>query len=54
MVRFTGLQTLLAVALDYHMEVHSMDVKNAFLNATLGHFIHMDQPESFLETVYPA
>lgn len=39
MVRLPGLRTYLAVAIDHHIEVHSMDVKNAFLNAALRHEI---------------
>lgn len=47
-VRYSTLRTLLAVAVEYSMNIEHLDVKTAFLNGDLHETIYMEQPESFL------
>jgi hypothetical protein len=44
----TSIRTLLALAAQYDLEVHQMDVKTAFLNGFLDEEIYMEQPEGFV------
>lgn len=46
--RITTIRVLLALASIYHLEVHQMDVKTAFLNGDLEEEIYMDQPEGYV------
>jgi hypothetical protein len=44
-LKFQSLRILMAIANQYGMEVHQMDVKTAFLNGFLEEDIYMVQPE---------
>jgi hypothetical protein len=46
--KMTSIRTLLALAAQYDLEVHQMDVKTAFLNGFLDEEIYMQQPEGFV------
>jgi hypothetical protein len=46
--KMTSIRTLLALAAQYDLEVHQMDVKTAFLNGFLDEEIYMEQPEGFI------
>ena len=46
--KMTSIRTLLALAAQYGLEVHQMDVKTAFLNGDLEEEIYMEQPEGFV------
>lgn len=52
-VRLSGLRILLSVAVNSSMHIHSMDVKNAFLNSVLEHDVYMHQPEGYVDKVHP-
>ena len=43
----TSLRTFLQVAANKKLEVHSMDVKTAFLNADIDYEIYVKQPEGY-------
>jgi hypothetical protein len=42
-----SLRIIMALFAHYDLELHHMDVKNAFLNGSLEEDIYMDQPEGF-------
>ena len=48
--KFSSIRALLALATDYDLEIHQMDVKTAFLNGDLDVDIYMEQPEGFTVT----
>ena len=39
---------LIAIAALFHLEIHQMDVKTAFLNGDLNEEIYIEQPEGFV------
>jgi transposase InsO family protein len=45
--KFNSIRTLIALAAQYDLELHQMDVKTAFLNGNLEEDIYMEQPEGF-------
>ncbi|KAI5731455.1 hypothetical protein M8J77_010194 [Diaphorina citri] len=45
--RMSTIRTLLSVAVNKSMHVHTMDVKTAFLNGNLEDTVYMKQPEGF-------
>lgn len=47
-VRFESIRTVIALAANYALKVHQMDVKTAFLNGELKEEIFMKQPEGFV------
>ena len=51
--RHTSLRTLLALANEYNLEVHQMDVRTAFLNGDIDCDIYMVQPEGFVDPNKP-
>ncbi|ELR21400.1 GagPol, putative [Acanthamoeba castellanii str. Neff] len=52
-IQLKNLQLLLAIAAALNLEVHQMDVDNAFLNADLSEEIYMQQPEGFEDQDHP-
>ena len=48
MMRINSIGMVLAIAILRNLEVHQMDVKNAFLNGDLDEEIYMKQPEGFI------
>ena len=46
--RITSIRVLFALASIYHLHVHQMDVKTAFLNGDLNEEIYVEQPEGFI------
>ena len=46
--RITSIRVLFALASIYHLHVHQMDVKTAFLNGDLNEEIYVEQPEGFV------
>src|SRR5882762_5595928 len=46
-MKFSSLQTVLALAAKYDLEVHQMDVKAAYLNGVLEEEIYLDPPTGF-------
>ena len=46
--RITTIRLLVALATIYHLEVHQMDVKTAFLYGELDEEVYMKQPEGFV------
>lgn len=47
-VRYSSLRTLLAIAVQYNMDIDHLDVKTAFLNGDLKEVVYMEQPEGFV------
>lgn len=47
-VRLSALRILLSVSVNLGMHVHTMDVKNAFLNSELDYDVYMEQPDGLL------
>ena len=46
-IKLTSLCTILALAAEYDLELHQMDVKSAYLNGDLKEKIFMNPPPSF-------
>lgn len=46
-IRITSVRLILSYALQMKMEIHHIDVKNAYLNANLDQTIYMEQPEHY-------
>ncbi|KAG5527251.1 hypothetical protein RHGRI_028223 [Rhododendron griersonianum] len=46
--RITSIRILMALASIYHLQIHQMDVKTAFLNGDIDEEVYMDQPEGFV------
>lgn len=47
-VRFESVRTVIALAAQYDLKLHQMDVTSAFLNGNLNEDIYMKQPECFV------
>ena len=45
--KLSSLQAILAIAVEYNLEVHQMDVKSAYLNDELEEEIFMEPPPGF-------
>ncbi|UYV66146.1 hypothetical protein LAZ67_4000486 [Cordylochernes scorpioides] len=52
-VRHSTIRTVLALAVEYDLLVHQMDVQSAFLNGDVKEEIYMTQPENFESKKYP-
>ena len=46
-VKFTSLQTLLALAAELDLEIHQLDIKTAYLNGVLDEELYLEPPEGF-------
>ena len=46
-VRFESVRTVIALAVQYGLKLHQMDVATAFLNGELKEEVYMKQPEGF-------
>jgi hypothetical protein len=46
-LKFTSLYTVLALAVEFNLEVHQLDVKSAYLNGDLKEEIFMASPPGF-------
>lgn len=51
--RMSSARFLLAHAVQYGLMIHQMEVKNAFLNGYLHEKVYMEQPEGFVDAMYP-
>jgi hypothetical protein len=47
--RFESVRTVIALAAQYGLKLHQMDVTTAFLNGDLKEEVYMKQPEGFIE-----
>uniref|UniRef100_A0AAV1V2R0 Reverse transcriptase Ty1/copia-type domain-containing protein n=1 Tax=Peronospora matthiolae TaxID=2874970 RepID=A0AAV1V2R0_9STRA len=45
--KFKSIRVILSLAAKYHLDVHQMDVKTAFLNGELDEDIYMAQPDGY-------
>ncbi|UYV65566.1 hypothetical protein LAZ67_3004717 [Cordylochernes scorpioides] len=52
-VRHSTIRTVLALAVEYDLLVHQMDVQSAFLNGDVKEEIYMTQPENLESKKYP-
>nr|GFA01203.1 retrotransposon protein, putative, Ty1-copia subclass [Tanacetum cinerariifolium] len=48
-----AIRILIAIATYYDYEIWKMDVKTAFLNRYLNEEVYMEQPEGFVNPIYP-
>ena len=48
LTRITSIRMLIALAAEYGLEIHQMDVKTTFLNGELEEEIYIEQPEGFV------
>uniref|UniRef100_A0AAV1TXH1 Reverse transcriptase Ty1/copia-type domain-containing protein n=1 Tax=Peronospora matthiolae TaxID=2874970 RepID=A0AAV1TXH1_9STRA len=47
--KFTSIRVILSLAAKYHLDVHQMDVKTAFLSGELDEDIYMAQPDGYVD-----
>ena len=52
-VKYTSLRTVFAIANQFDMDIHQMDVKSAYLNGDIDHDIYMKQPEGYIDPENP-
>ena len=52
-VKYNSIRTVLAIANEFNMEVHQMDVKSAYLNGEIDTDIYMRQPEGYVDSGKP-
>ncbi len=52
-VRYSSVRILLAIANQYDMEIHQMDVMSAYLNGVLEEEIYMKQPTGYINPQHP-
>ena len=52
-VRYASIRVLLAIANQYDLEVHQMDVMSAYLNGILDEEIYMKQPPGYVDARFP-
>lgn len=51
--RYSSIWLVIALAVEYKMYMHQMDVASAYLNSELTDVIYMKQPEGFVDKSYP-
>ena len=51
--RFSSIRLILALAVEYDMYVHQIDVTTAYLNGKLKEDIYMKQPEYYVDSKFP-
>ena len=49
MVKHSSIRLLLSCVARFHLEVEQLDVKTAFLHASLDEIIYMQQPHGFIK-----
>lgn len=52
-VRYNTIRMIFAIAAEYRLHLHQMDVSTAYLNSDLSEDIYMNQPEMFVDKRYP-
>ncbi|UYV66792.1 hypothetical protein LAZ67_4002870, partial [Cordylochernes scorpioides] len=52
-VRQSTIRVFLALAVEYNLIVHQMDVQSAYLNGEIKEEVYMAQPENFVSRKYP-
>lgn len=52
-VRYSTLRTLMALAVEFNLEVSHLDVSTAFLHSSISEEIYMEQPEGFRDESQP-
>ncbi|CAD7012038.1 unnamed protein product [Ceratitis capitata] len=52
-VRYATIRMLLALAAEYKLFLHQMDVSTAYLNSDLHDIVYMKQPEHFIDKQFP-
>ena len=52
-VKYASLRTIFAIANQYGMEIHQMDVNSAYLNGDIDAEIYMRQPEGYIDPKHP-
>ncbi|XP_049318346.1 uncharacterized protein LOC105224069 isoform X1 [Bactrocera dorsalis] len=52
-VRYSTIQMIFALAAEYGLHLHQMDVSTAYLNSELSEDIYMRQPEMFIDKRFP-
>ena len=52
-VKYSSIRSLLALAKEFNLEVHQMDVWSAYLNGNLEKELYMKQPEGYIDKQRP-
>lgn len=52
-VRYMTIRLVLALAVQWKMHLHQIDISSAYLNSDLHHEIYIRQPEKFVSRKYP-
>lgn len=52
-VRYSSLRLIFALAVEFDLHLHQMDVTTAYLNGTLQEVVYMVQPEQYVDKNYP-
>lgn len=52
-VRFSTIRVIIAIAIEYELLLHHLDVTSAYLNGELEDTVYMSQPEGFIDKKNP-
>lgn len=52
-VRYSSIRMIIALAVEFNLIVHQIDVATAYLNGTLNEEVYMVQPDLFVDEQYP-
>jgi hypothetical protein len=53
MIKPSTIWVILSLVVEFDRSIHKLDISNAFLHGYLGEEMFMEQPQGFVDKVYP-